>query len=117
MIVYLFGATDADQLLKIPLLVTHYIKHKKESPYMTLGSFFKMHYIDPQPFDADYSQDMQLPFKTVRDMVCRNIPTDLTVLSRITFKPPVENPGIQPVINDDIPPHLMTYGIFQPPRI
>ena len=117
MIVYLFGATDADQLLKIPLLVTHFIKHKQESPYMTLGSFFRMHYVDPQPFDADYKEDMQLPFKTAQGAFCRNIPTDLTVLTQIAFKPPVEDHGIQPIINDDIPPFLMTHGIFQPPRV
>jgi len=117
LVVYLFGSTDAYQLLKLPLLVGHYVKHKRESPYMTLGSFFKMHYIDPQPFDSDYKQDMRLPFKTVLNVYGRNLPTDITILPNIIFRPPVENPGLQPVLNDNLPPSLLTYGIFQPPKV
>ena len=116
LVVYLFGSTDAYQLLKLPLLVGHYVKHKRESPYITLGSFFKMHYIDPQPFDDDYKQDMQLPFKTVLNVYGRNLPTDITILSRIIFRAPSENPGIQPIKNDDVPHHLVARTIFQPPR-
>jgi hypothetical protein len=116
LVVYLFGSTDAYQLLKLPLLVGHYVKHKRESPYITLGSFFKTHYIDPQPFDDDYKQDMRLPFKTVLNVYGRNLPTDITILPRIIFRSPAENPGIQPALNDNITPFLLTYTIFQPPK-
>jgi hypothetical protein len=116
LVIYLFGSTDAYQLLKLPLLVGHYVKHKRESPYMTVGSFIKMHYIDPQPFDNDYKQDMQLPFKTVLNVYGRNLPTDITILPRIIFRPPADNQGLQPVLNDNIPPSLHAYTIFQPPK-
>jgi hypothetical protein len=75
-----------------------------------------MHYIDPQPFDDDYKQDMQLPFKTVLNVYGRNLPTDITILPRIIFRSPAENPSIQPALNDNIPPFLLTYTIFQPPK-
>jgi len=114
--IYLFGSTDAYQLLKLPRLVTHYVKHKQESPNITLGSFLKMHYIDPQPFDDDYKQDMQLPFKTVLNIYGRNLPTDITILPRILFKAPIENQGLRPVSNDNIPPSLLAHAIFQPPK-
>lgn len=116
MSVYLFGATNACQVLKLPLLVTHYVKHKKESPYITLGSFFKMHYVDPQPFDADYAQDMQLPFKTTPDTFCLNTPSTVPVVPKIDFKAPVAKPVLQPVTNEHIPLSLSTGTIFQPPR-
>jgi hypothetical protein len=116
LVVYLFGSTDAYQLLKLPLLVDHYVKHKRESPYLTVGSFFKMHYIDPQPFDSDYKQNMRLPFKTVLNIYGRNLPTDITILHTITFRPPAENQDLQPVLNDNIPPSLLTCTIFQPPK-
>lgn len=116
LIVYLFGTTDAYQLLKLPLLVGHYVKHKRESPYMTMGSFFKMHYIDPQPFDNDYKQDMQLPFKTVLNVYGRNLPTDITTLPSIIFRAPAERSGSQPLLNDNLPSSLHTYTIFQPPK-
>ncbi len=117
LVVYMFGSTDAYQLLKLPLLVGHYVKHKKESPYITPGSFFKMHYIDPQPFDDDYRQDMQLPFKTVLNVFGRNLPTDITFLQRIIFKAPTENLVVQPVLNDSFSPFLLCHTIFQPPRV
>lgn len=115
MLIYLFGATNACQFLKLPLLVTHYLKHKTESPYITFGSFFKMHYIDPQPFDADYEQDMQLPFKKTPDTFCRNIPSEL-VLPKIVLKTPEYYIETQPVRNDTIPGTLLPYNIFQPPK-
>lgn len=117
MIIYLFGTTNACQLLKLPLLVTHYLKHKTESPHITLGSFFKMHYIDPQPFDADYEQDMQLPYKTTPATICKNIPTVISAMPKIVFKVPMINPGVNPVLNDDIPPTRLIHNIFQPPRV
>jgi hypothetical protein len=115
--IYLFGATDASQLLKLPLLVSHYIKHKKENPYTTLGSFFKMHYVDPQPYDADYTQDMQLPFKTLPNAFFRYTPT---VLSQAPFvKPKIllvynETP---PPANEEVVSSLLIHKIFQPPRV
>lgn len=116
MFIYLFGATDAYQLLKLPLLVTHFIKHKKESPHITLGSFFKMHYVDPQPMDADYTQDMQLPFKTPQGVFFRTPPTEITVFPKMVFNPLVENVTTRLLLNDDIPSILLNYSIFQPPR-
>lgn len=82
---------------------------------MTFGSFFKMHYIDPQPFDDDYDQDMQLPFKKTPDTFCSNMPTEL-VLPKIVVRAPEHNPQIHRVLNDDIRHILLTRNIFQPPK-
>ncbi len=116
MAVYLFGATNACQVLKLPLLVTHYIKHKQESPFITLGSFVKMHYIDPQPFDADYAQDMQLPFKTTPDTFCLNTPSVVPVVPKTDLTVPVYRPVLQPIVDEEIPLSLSATAIFQPPR-
>lgn len=115
--IYLFGATNACQVLKLPLLVTHFLKHTKECPGTTIAAFFKMHYIDPQPFDADYAQDMQLPFKTTPDTFCRNMPSIVEVLPCIVFRPPAREPEQQPLLNDTIPRMLIRGNIFQPPRV
>ena len=116
LLIYMLGTTNACQLLKLPLLVSHYIKHKKESPYITLVSFFKMHYIDPQPMDADYNEDMQLPFKTAPDALCRNIPLFVSMLPVIELNAPVVNYQRQPVIDDDFSTILLINNIFQPPK-
>lgn len=61
--VYAFANTELHQLLKLPMLVQHFVEHKEENPGITLGEFLYQHYILPQPKDADYDQDMKLPFK------------------------------------------------------
>ena len=61
---YLFAATEAYQLLKLPLLVIHFIQHCQEDPSMTLSAFLAMHYADETIYDDDWQDDMQLPFKT-----------------------------------------------------
>ncbi len=115
--VYLFGATDAGQLLKLPLLISHYIKHKEENPQTTLISFFKMHYVDPQPYDADYAQDMQLPFKTLPKAFFRYTPSVASPSPFIKPKVFFANNEIPPVSNESITPFLVIHKIFQPPRV
>lgn len=117
MSVYLFGATNACQVLKLPLLVTHYLKHKQESPYITLDSFIKMHYIDAQPFDADYAQDMQLPFKTTPNTFCVNTPSIVPAFPKVVFKAPIPDPDKPLIVNDNVPRTVRTSNIFQPPRL
>jgi hypothetical protein len=63
--IFLTQSTQFGEVFKAPLLVAHYIQHKKLYPKTTVYSFVKMHYIDKTVVDADYAQDMQLPFKTI----------------------------------------------------
>jgi hypothetical protein len=62
--VYAFANTELHQLLKLPMLMQHFVEHKEETPGITLAEFLYQHYILPQPKDADYDSDMKLPFKT-----------------------------------------------------
>lgn len=64
-ILYLTSFSEVRQVLKLPLLIEHYISHKQQNEEMTLAAFFKMHYWGNQVKDADYDQDMQLPFKQI----------------------------------------------------
>lgn len=62
---YVFGATDAYQLLKFPLFIQHYIVHKQQNPSLSIAGFLQIHYNDGLlVVDDDFEQDMQLPFKT-----------------------------------------------------
>lgn len=58
---YLFSTTELYQLLKIPVLIEHFIEHKEQNPEITLRAFIKMHYDHPVK-DADYQTDQKLPF-------------------------------------------------------
>ena len=61
---YLLGATEAYQLLKLPYLVEHYKTHKQFNKGLSFSKFIDMHYLSNQTYDSDYQQDMQLPFKS-----------------------------------------------------
>lgn len=115
--IYLFGATDAYQLLKLPLLVTHYEQHKHENPGITLMQFFKMHYTGEIKIDSDFQQDMQLPFKTHETECCLTlniiVPPQIQVIQQLPEPVTKE----YTLLNDDVPSSLITQSIFQPPRI
>lgn len=61
---YLFSATEFNQLLKLPLLIEHFIEHKEENKQITFWEFLSLHYKTTNVKDADYEKDMKLPFKS-----------------------------------------------------
>ncbi|MBD3748036.1 MAG: hypothetical protein IE931_00930 [Sphingobacteriales bacterium] len=68
---YLISMTELNQLLKFPLLIQHFAKHKIENPQLSVFGFLAIHYFNGNPHDEDYDQDMRLPFKS--DNTCINI--------------------------------------------
>lgn len=63
--IYLFSATEARELLKLPIIFEHYQEHKLLDSSLTILKFFDIHYMHGSPLDADYARDMQLPFKAI----------------------------------------------------
>lgn len=61
----MISSTELSQLLRIPLLIEHFIEHNQEGNQLSITEFFHMHYFEKQHMDADYDKDMQLPFKTI----------------------------------------------------
>lgn len=115
LVVYAFGATELNQLLRFPLLVKHYRMHKAEDPAITVAAFVKMHYIDKQPFDADYEQDMQLPFKQADEHVLI-LPSVLPPLIAVDIRKEYLTPKEYHSFNEFYPPLLSSGSIFKPPR-
>src|SRR5574338_1448446 len=60
---FTLSTTEAGQLLKLPLLVSHYLKHKTEGRSTNFIGFIKEHYNGNQENDSDSKEDRQLPFK------------------------------------------------------
>ena len=83
---------------------------------MNFRAFFKMHYLDPQPFDDDYAQDMQLPFKSTPDTFLLNRPSVKPAFPTLGLKPPESFPVSQVILNDRIPAFRIDSKIFQPPK-
>jgi hypothetical protein len=113
---YLCASTEAYQLLKVPMLISHFIKHCQEDPNTTLKGFLAEHYADETVFDEDWMQDMQLPFKTCEagqssvsatgktDIV--TIPNPQAIFVSISFTP----------IFHWLHSKMQVQKIFQPPR-
>ena len=113
---YLISATEFYQLLKLPVLLEHFIQHKEENKSVTLLSFLQMHYIDATVMDADYEQDMKLPFKTHSEnahlSILALIPQKTTAaLKRIYIEPRIF------IIHEDMfSSSSYLSGIWQPPK-
>lgn len=114
--IYLFGTTEAYQALKLPLLIEHYVKHKHENPRLTMLGFLRLHYSDKAVFDADYRQDMRLPFKTQDNTSVFSAVNDVPqpVCEGIEAPPAVPRDYILPDMGIDLP--IFPNSIFQPPR-
>ena len=116
LLIFLTQSTQFGELLKAPLLVAHYIQHKKLYPETTVYGFLKMHYIDKTIVDADYAQDMQLPFKTIDNhflLIQLSLPPLLFQLVNLP-KYILKNKLLMRVID---PPSFFPSKIFQPPKL
>lgn len=117
LIIYLFSMTEVHQLLKTPLLIEHYLDHKKENKELSLINFLEMHYLNGKNIDADHDKDIQLPFKNFQD----NHPNVVLALPEpITFFEP------QVSFKDELVPNFnesqlfissFLTSIWQPPKI
>lgn len=58
------ATTELYQLLKLPFLIEHFVKHKEQNNDITLVEFLFLHYAHGDVKDADYEEDMKLPFKS-----------------------------------------------------
>jgi hypothetical protein len=86
--VTLFTQTELHQLLKLPVLVQHFIEHRAENNNISVTDFIILHYFSGNPKDKDYERDMQLPFKT----------TDFTALVTFAIIPSQPVSVLQPVV-------------------
>lgn len=109
--VLLFTQTPLGQVLKLPVLIEHFHKHKRQEG-VSLLAFLKGHY-STRHNDADQSQDEQLPFRNVMvlgigfALVPRTIKTDFSA----TFDIPEKL-----ALNDFFVSQQHLCRIFHPPR-
>ncbi len=99
------------------MLVQHFIEHKKENKDITFLGFIDMHYAHGSPKDADYDEDMKLPFKSIVN----------SSLATLTFCSPIPFFKLNPKIyfketKKQVSTYSFTYSaifftsIWQPPK-
>ena len=65
--VHLLFSTQLHELLKFPMLIEHFIEHRKENNELSFIDFLYIHYANDNVQYADNEQDMKLPFKSHTD--------------------------------------------------
>jgi hypothetical protein len=107
--------TELCQLVKIPVLISHYEEHKALNGDISIFSFLQLHYFNGSPHD---NTDMELPFKTTSvAMVIQNCPS--APVPAITAIPPANTQEVQLDFNDfysTFIPCGCNKDIFQPPQ-
>lgn len=111
---YVFSATEAGELLRLPLLIQHFITHQQEDQSMTFFKFLSLHYEDTG--SEDY-KDNSLPFKS---------PDHSAFIAHVFAIPPSSGLGLViPCTYHELPPirfqeHFLKSAylafIWQPPK-
>lgn len=118
LIIYLFSATEFNQLLKLPVLIAHFQEHQHKNPSISFLQFLYHHYAIDHQDDGDTTRDHQLPFQSHDD--CGSFQFPLYFFQ--TFTPLSPNVTIlteeTPSLYSDA--HILTAhlsSIWQPPRL
>ena len=113
--IYLLGATELSQLLKMPLLLQHYIEHKGLNQSLSLAKFIYMHYVTDDGDKTDESRDQNLPFKSARFHL-QNTVTFSTLkfdLPKIIIQ---AAPSVWPVFSSSSVSNIALGSLFRPPK-
>lgn len=114
--VFVFSSTEFGQLLKLPVLISHYTEHRHQNTQLTFGEFLFMHYAQGNIFDSDFGTDMKLPFKTSGNALHNAPATDIICLA-IQLKTPFFAGQVSHAIRNDsnhLPP--CQASVWQPPK-
>jgi hypothetical protein len=115
--IYLLSATEISQLLKIPALFEHIREHREENNNISLWEFLCIHYGQSNVFDADYNEDMKLPFKTENNTVALTNSAYFPLLSTVSIIVPSEFPVNNSfVVTEQFILSSYLSNIWQPPK-
>jgi hypothetical protein len=115
LVICLLPKTDICQLGKLPVLVTHFQKHQKESPQIDFLAFLQLHYVDQTHQNSD--QDHQnLPFQHHFCDFCANCAFCLTSSIEIAAVQCFEINPTQSIYQANFYPNYQAY-IWQPPKV
>jgi hypothetical protein len=116
--IYLCATTCLGELLKAPVLFSHFIEHQADNKAITFYTFIYQHYQDDDGNDQDNDRDSQLPFKSADSLNGQGNPTGVPVqLTKLRFFPFSETStlGVMNYQEPDISsPYLSRF--WQPPK-
>ena len=115
---YLLATTELNQLLKLPILVGHFLEHRAETEKLTIYQFLYIHYAQGDVKYADYEEDMKLPFKESSNFLVQTNLITPPQIFRVTL-----NKNLSKVLqkkffytNDSLITSNFLSNIWQPPK-
>lgn len=115
LLVYLVVSTHLIELVRLPMLYTHYLEHKKTDRSLSFASFISMHY-DASRGHTD-SKHSNLPFKSNLGNIGVSIPWPLNTILNATIQKPIALHGLIVFLySSQYDFHYLT-AIWQPPKI
>ena len=113
--IYLLGATELNQLLKMPLLIEHFMEHKLDNGNLSLLSFMYMHNVGDDGDATDEQKDQNLPFKSAHFQMQNTV-----VFSVFKYELPKIfvniNRSVWPVMQSNSLSTIALGSLFRPPR-
>lgn len=113
---YLFGTTEVEQLLKLPVLFEHYAEHRQENSNISFTDFLYMHYADTDHNDVDQDRDMQLPFKTNCSQLAHGLSPCFPPSTGLSLSASIADASTLYFARDVDVPSAYLSSIWQPPK-
>ncbi|MBL7811885.1 MAG: hypothetical protein JNL57_06640 [Bacteroidetes bacterium] len=113
--VYFFTATGFSQLVRLPVLLHHYLEHQEKNENTGFGEFLSLHYLeDTQDKDLHHDHE-RLPFKSQHILVpCVQHASAIQQLN--LCEPHLAVKQVPAIPQDDIYAAPFSGKIWQPPR-
>jgi hypothetical protein len=116
--VFLLANTELHQILKLSVLIHHFLSHHQDEQNKSFFYFLNDHYNDtPEHSDNGDKEHDNLPFKTAD---CATAHISLAFVNHIQFsipRPTVFHVKISPIYNGAFYSSAVVSNIWQPPKI
>ena len=114
--IYLIGATELHQLLKMPLLLEHYKEHKLDNGNLSLISFIYQHYVGDDGNANDDQKDQNLPFKSAHFQMQNTVVFSVFKYELPKIMVPQKQAG-WPVMQSYSLSTITLDALFRPPKV
>ena len=114
--IYLLGATQLQQLLKMPLLLEHYKEHKLDNGNLSLISFIYQHYVGDDGNANDDQKDQNLPFKSANFQMQNTVVFSVFKYELPKIMVPQKQAG-WPVMQSYSLSTISLDALFRPPKV
>jgi hypothetical protein len=115
LVVLFLAQTPVQQILKLPVLIEHYIEHRAANSGISFLHFIKLHYFSGNLRYGDYDRDQQLPFRA-NDVIVMS--STMVLPGQIILAAP--SLGFKEknyvLLKTTGLPSLHSFDIWQPPR-